>query len=90
MTWCSPNVQRIIRQIQNGVWHCAGAHAEAEAAYVACGQPGDAVEMWVALRDYEAAARVAEQWRLPSLPDILAAQVCPVLPHRHHTHSLHA
>ncbi|KAK9806680.1 hypothetical protein WJX73_007433 [Symbiochloris irregularis] len=49
-------------------------HAAAEAAFVASGQPGDAVEMYVSQGDLEAARRLAEQWQLDSLPDILAAQ----------------
>lgn len=43
---------------------------------MACGQPGDAVEMYVQQGDYDSAARLAQQWQLPSLFDILAAQVC--------------
>lgn len=31
--------------------------------------------MYVSLGDFEAARRLAEQWQLESLPDILAAQV---------------
>ena len=42
---------------------------------MASGQPGDAVEMYLAVKDFDAASRLAEQWQLPSLLDIVAIQV---------------